>query len=56
MPRRSREAYVAAGKKAGDDVRLVVVPDAGHFEVIAPTTAAWAIVRDQVLELAGALR
>jgi acetyl esterase/lipase len=51
MPPKAREAYAAAARKAGDTVDLVVVPDAGHFEVIAPTAAAWPTVRDRVLEL-----
>ena len=50
MPPRARDAYVAAAQKAGDSAELIVIPDAGHFEVIAPTSAAWPIVRDQVLD------
>lgn len=34
-----------------DLVRLEVLPDAGHFEVIAPTTTAWPAVRHAVLTL-----
>lgn len=56
MPRASRDRYVAAARKAGDKIDLVVIPDAGHFEVIAPTTSAWPIVRDRVLELSRARR
>jgi pimeloyl-ACP methyl ester carboxylesterase len=51
MPARAREAYVAAATKAGDSVDLVVVPSAAHFEVIAPTSAAWPTVRDKILSL-----
>lgn len=56
MPPASRDRYVAAARKAGDKIDLVVIPDAGHFEVIAPTTSAWPIVRDRVLELSRARR
>jgi acetyl esterase/lipase len=52
MPPASRDRYLAAARKAGDSVDLVIVPDAGHFEVIAPTTSAWPIVREIILELA----
>ena len=52
MPAKSREAYVAAARKAGDTADAVVVANAGHFEVIAPTSAAWTTVRDQILKLA----
>lgn len=54
MPARARDAYVAAATKAGDNAEVVVVPNASHFEVIAPTTTAWPIVRDTILELLGA--
>jgi pimeloyl-ACP methyl ester carboxylesterase len=56
MPAKSREAYVTAAIKAGDKAELVVVPGAGHFEVIAPTSAAWPIVRDKILECVGKRR
>jgi metallo-beta-lactamase class B len=50
MPERARSAYAAAARAAGDDVDVVVVPDAGHFEVIAPTTPAWQVVQNLLLE------
>ena len=53
MPPRARDAYIAAALKAGDQAESVVVPGAGHFETIAPTSAAWPIVRDKILELLG---
>jgi acetyl esterase/lipase len=53
MPERAREAYVARARRAGDRAEAIVVPDAGHFEVIAPTSAAFPVVRDSILELAG---
>lgn len=52
MPARARDAYVAAALKAGDTAESIVIPAAGHFEVIAPTSSAWPVVRDKVLELA----
>lgn len=51
MPSRARDAYVSAARKAGDSAESVVVPGANHFEVIAPTSAAWPTVRDTILEL-----
>lgn len=50
MPPPAREAYAAAARKAGDRVEVVEVPGS-HFEVIAPTSAAWPTVRDKVLSL-----
>ena len=52
MPARSREAYVEKAKKAGDPAELIVVPG-GHFEVIAPGTAAFAAVKAKILDLLG---
>ncbi len=50
MPTSSRERYADAGRKAGDIVEILEVPG-GHFEVIAPTSAAWPTVRDTALRL-----
>jgi acetyl esterase/lipase len=50
MPARSREAYVAKAKQAGDQAEVVVVPGA-HFEIVAPGTEAFAAVRAKILEL-----
>jgi acetyl esterase/lipase len=41
--------YEAAARKAGDDVSLTVIDDAGHFELIAPQSTAWSVVRDAVI-------
>jgi acetyl esterase/lipase len=51
MPGRARDAYVAAARTAGDRAESIVVPGAGHFEVIAPVSTAWPTVRDTVLQL-----
>jgi pimeloyl-ACP methyl ester carboxylesterase len=50
MPERARDAYVAAARASGDEADLIVIPDAGHFEV-APSTAAWPRVRNGILDL-----
>jgi acetyl esterase/lipase len=50
MPPPMRESYAAFATTAGDKVEIVEVPG-GHFEVIAPTSAAWPTVRDKVLGL-----
>lgn len=39
--------YVQAAKQAGDDVTHVLLPEAGHFEMIAPWSDEW----KQVLEI-----
>jgi acetyl esterase/lipase len=44
--------YAAAGKKKGDEVRLTVLDEAGHFELIAPASSAWPSVKEAVLSLA----
>jgi acetyl esterase/lipase len=52
MPEAARNAYAAAATKAGDAAEVIVVPG-GHFEAIAPVSAAWPVVRDTIVELAG---
>jgi acetyl esterase/lipase len=41
VPRPLAEAYVRAAAKAGDPVRLVVIPNVGHFEIASPRAATW---------------
>jgi acetyl esterase/lipase len=53
MPERARNAWVALAVARGDSADQIVVPDAGHFEVIAPSTAAWPLVRNGILSLIG---
>ncbi len=36
-----------------DEVHLRLLPDAGHFEIIVPGTAAWTTVRQAILSLLG---
>ncbi|HXG57113.1 MAG TPA: alpha/beta hydrolase [Vicinamibacterales bacterium] len=43
MPKPSRDRYSTAATQAGDRVEVIEVPG-GHFEVIAPSSAAWPTV------------
>jgi acetyl esterase/lipase len=43
--------FQAAAAAAGDDARLVELPDAGHFDLIDPRTPAWLAVQSVVLGL-----
>ncbi len=51
VPVRQSEGYAAAAEAAGDDVTLVTVPDAGHFQVIDPAHPAYRQVREQLADL-----
>jgi pimeloyl-ACP methyl ester carboxylesterase len=51
VPVEQAASYAAAARRAGDQVDVREVPGAGHFELIAPESAAWPTVRDAVLEL-----
>jgi acetyl esterase/lipase len=42
--------YVDAARERGDKVEAVVVPDAGHFEVIAPWSPAWTGIEGRIVE------
>jgi acetyl esterase/lipase len=41
VPLEQAEAYVRAAGAAGGDARVVLVPGAGHFALIAPFSPAW---------------
>lgn len=43
--------YVARARKHGDDTRLVLIEDAGHFDLIAPFAPAWSRVEAAAREL-----
>lgn len=50
-------SLAAIAKSAGErDIQMVEAPQAGHFDVIAPTTATWTIVRQALQDLFGRLR
>jgi acetyl esterase/lipase len=41
MPPYTGRAYALQVRKAGDRAEVVIIPDAGHFDVVIPTTPAW---------------
>jgi len=43
--------YVEAAKQKQDDVELVALEKADHFQLVDPKSAAWAMVQDAVLAL-----
>ena len=45
------EEYATLARKSGDEAQMTVIDGAGHFEVIAPGTAAWPTVEKAVLSL-----
>lgn len=52
VPLRQSQRFVAAAQRVGDDSRLLVLPGADHYSLIDVTSAAWAVCRTVVLELA----
>lgn len=56
MPPPTGRAYVERLRKAGDKGEAVAIPNASHFDVVIPTTAAWAIVADTVAREMARLR
>jgi acetyl esterase/lipase len=44
VPAVQSSAYAARARAAGDDVELVELPDADHFDVIEPEHPAWDVV------------
>ena len=51
VPPESGKKYEEDAKKKGDDVRLIVIENASHFEVIAPGSVAWPKVEESALSL-----
>lgn len=41
--------YVEAARRQGDTVHYTILPDIGHFELIAPGTSSWPIVQEGIL-------
>jgi len=51
MPRPQAESYVRTASKAGDPVRLIVIPGLGHFEVANPRAKSWPQVEAAIRSL-----
>jgi acetyl esterase/lipase len=45
------KAYAEAAQRAGDSVRIVVIPGAGHFEIASPRSPAWPRVESAIRSL-----
>ncbi len=48
VPVESVRDYYEAARKSGDKADLVILQEAGHFEVVMPTTFAWPEVRKAI--------
>ncbi|MET0272707.1 MAG: alpha/beta hydrolase [Phenylobacterium sp.] len=48
LPPYSGLAYANRARAAGDKAEVVTIPDAGHFDVVIPTTSAWAMVAARI--------
>jgi acetyl esterase/lipase len=48
-----KAAYTARVSKSGGKVDELTVPEAGHFEIVAPTSAAWPMVRSAIMRTVG---
>lgn len=56
MPPFTGRAFVEKLRKAGDSAEVIAVPDAGHFDVVMPSTAAWQLVTATLAREIAALR
>jgi len=45
------EVYAQAATRAGDHLRRIIVPGAGHFELASPRTSAWPVVEAAIKSL-----
>jgi acetyl esterase/lipase len=51
VPSQLSADYASAAQAAGDDARCVLLPGAGHFDVIDPLSAAWPAVLAEFLSV-----
>ncbi len=56
VPPKFGNEYKAAAQERGDQIEMIEIEHAGHFEVIAPNSSAWPIVERAVLSLVKARR
>ncbi|MDB6102823.1 MAG: hypothetical protein JWO52_2822, partial [Gammaproteobacteria bacterium] len=42
------DAYVQAAKRAGDRIRLILIPSVGHFEIASPRASPWSQVESAI--------
>jgi pimeloyl-ACP methyl ester carboxylesterase len=54
VPEQHARHFQAAAQRAGDDVRLIIVRGAGHFETASPSSPAWPVVLGAIKSLLGA--
>jgi acetyl esterase/lipase len=45
------QVFARAASEAGDDVELLTLRGAGHFELVDPVTPEWAVIREKLQEL-----
>jgi acetyl esterase/lipase len=45
------DAYVKAATRAGDDVRRILIPGAGHFEIASPLSFTWPQIKSAIRSL-----
>lgn len=48
VPSGQSSAYAVAARAAGDDVELIELADADHFDVVEPSHTAWALVGERL--------
>jgi acetyl esterase/lipase len=51
VPRPLVDAYVQAATEAGDQVRRILIPGAGHFEIASPLSFTWPQVKAAIQSL-----
>jgi len=51
IPPELGRAYIDAGNSHGEKIGFVVIPNAAHFELIAPWTASWLMVEASIKSL-----
>lgn len=51
VPLSQSETFATKAKKAGDDVEVIKVEGAAHFDMVSPYSAAWQVVKEELNQL-----
>lgn len=52
-PPEAAKAYAAKARRAGDDVEVLILPDASHFDEVATASPAWRLILPKIRKALG---
>jgi acetyl esterase/lipase len=52
IPPQLPERWAQVARRQGDSVRVMMIPSAGHFDVVDPESHAWGLIQPEILKMA----